>query len=75
MVKRDYVLSNIEKDDTSGSVTASSASGNGGNLIVPFKAAGASSVAAGNLSASNDIAEEFVRSWHGDHAQKKSGAR
>lgn len=60
LVKRDYVLSNIEKDDTW--VGASSASGNGGNLIVPFKAAGASSVAMGGLSASNDIAEDlYVR--------------
>ena len=36
--------------------------GNGGNLIVPFKAAGGSSVAAGSLTASNDIAEDiYVR--------------
>ncbi len=46
--KRDYILSNIEKDDT----------WKGGNLVVPFKAAGASSVAFGGLSASNDIAED-----------------
>lgn len=60
LIKRDYVLSNVEKDDTW--VGASSSSGNGGNLIVPFKAAGASSVAMGSLSASNDIAEDnFVR--------------
>jgi hypothetical protein len=60
LVKRDYVLSNVEKDDTW--VGASSATGNGGNLIVPFKAAGASSVAMGGLSASNDIAEDnYVR--------------
>jgi hypothetical protein len=60
LIKRDYVLSNIEKDDTW--VGASSATGNGGNLIVPFKAAGASSVAMGSLSASNDIAEDlYVR--------------
>lgn len=60
MVKRDYVLSKVDKDDTW--VGASGTSGNGGNLIVPFKAAGASSVAAGSLSASNDIAEDlYVR--------------
>lgn len=60
MVKRDYVLSTIEKDDTW--VGASASTGNGGNLIVPFKAAGASSIAAGSLSASNDIAEDqYVR--------------
>ena len=60
LIKRDYLLSNIEKDDTW--VGASSATGNGGNLVVPFKAAGASSVAMGSLSASNDIAEDlYVR--------------
>lgn len=60
MVKRDYLLNKVEKDDTW--IGASGASGNGGNLIVPFKAAGASSVAAGSLSASNDIAEDnYVR--------------
>jgi hypothetical protein len=58
-VRRDYLLSNIEKDD--GWVGAS-ATNNEGALIVPFKAAGASSVAAGSLSASNDIAEDtYVR--------------
>lgn len=60
LVKRDFLLSNVEKDDTW--IGASGASGNGGNLIVPFRAAGASSVAAGSLSASTDIAEEnYVR--------------
>lgn len=60
LIKRDYVLSNVEKDDTW--IGASSATGNGGNLIVPFKAAGASSIAMGSLSASNDIAEDlYVR--------------
>ncbi len=52
LIKRDYALSNVEKDDN----------WKGGNLIVPFKSAGASSVAMGGLSASNDIAEDaFVR--------------
>lgn len=60
MVKRDYLLNKVEKDDTW--IGASGASGNGGNLIVPFKAAGASSVSSGSLSASNDIAEDsYVR--------------
>ena len=60
LIKRDYVLSNVEKDDTW--IGASSATGNGGNLIVPFKAAGASSIAMGSLSESNDIAEDlYVR--------------
>lgn len=60
MVKRDFLLNKVEKDDTW--IGASGSSGNGGNLIVPFKAAGASSIAAGQLSASNDIAEDnYVR--------------
>ncbi len=61
LVKRDYLLSKIEKDD--GWIGASTGvGGNGGALIVPFKAAGASSVAAGSLSASNDISEDnYVR--------------
>ena len=59
-VKHDYLLSNVEKDD--GWIGASGATGNGGNLIVPFKAAGASSVAYGQLSASTDIAQDnYVR--------------
>lgn len=56
LVKRDYVLKNINKDD--GWVGASNSSGNGGNLIVPFKAAYASSVLFGNLTDSTDIAED-----------------
>ncbi len=61
MVKRDYLLNKIEKDDTwIGASTG--VSGNGGSLIVPFKAAGASSVAYGGLTASNDISQDqFVR--------------
>ena len=47
-VKRDYLLSKVEKQND----------WLGGNLVVPFKAAGASSVAFGSLSASNDIAED-----------------
>ncbi len=60
LIKRDFLLNKVEKDDTW--IGASAASGNGGNLIVPFKAAGASSVASGSLSASNDVAEDnYVR--------------
>jgi hypothetical protein len=52
LIKRDYLLNHIEKDDT----------WKGGSLIVPFKAAGASSVSFGSLSASDDIAEDkYVR--------------
>lgn len=52
LIKRDFVLSTVDKDDN----------WKGGNLVVPFKAAGASSVAFGGLSASNDIAEDkYIR--------------
>ena len=52
MVKRDFVLNNVDKDD----------SWKGGNLVVPFKAAGASSIASGGLSSSTDIAQDqYVR--------------
>ena len=47
-VKRDYILQNIEKDNN----------WKGGTLIVPFKAAGASSVSFGSLTADSDIAED-----------------
>lgn len=51
-IKRDYLLSKIEKDNN----------WLGGNLVVPFKAAGASSVAFGSLTGSTDIAEDnYVR--------------
>lgn len=60
LVKRDFLLNKIEKDDTW--IGASGSTGNGGNLIVPFKAAGASSVSYGQLTASNDVAEDnYVR--------------
>lgn len=59
-VKRDYLLSKIEKDD----------SWLGGNLVVPFKAAGASSVAFGSLTASTDIAEDkYVRGGVSGHKE------
>lgn len=47
-VKRDYVFSTVEHDEN----------WKGGNLVVPFKAAGASSIASGSLSDSTDIAED-----------------
>lgn len=59
LIKRDFLLSKVDKDD--GWLGASSTN-NEAALIVPFKAAGASSVAFGSLSASNDIAEDnYVR--------------
>lgn len=58
-VQRDFLLSKIDKDD--GWLGASSTN-NEAALIVPFKAAGASSVAFGSLSAANDISEDkYIR--------------
>jgi len=52
LVKRDYLLTNIEKKDDWKT----------GDLIVPFKGAGASSIRFGSLSDENDIAEDkYVR--------------
>jgi hypothetical protein len=52
LMKRDWFLSNVEKDNE----------WLGGNLIVPFKGAGASSVRFGQLTASNNIArDKYVR--------------
>lgn len=52
IIKRDFILSNVEKDD----------SWKGGKIIVPFKAAGASSIKMGGLTAANDVAEDkYVR--------------
>lgn len=48
LIKHDYVLKNVEKDEN----------WKGGNLVVPFLGAGASSFSAGALTASNDIAED-----------------
>lgn len=59
-IKRDYLLTKIEKQND----------WLGGNLVVPFKAAGASSVAFGSLSASNDIAEDtYVRGGVSGHKE------
>lgn len=59
-VKRDYLLSNVEKDNN----------WLGGTLVVPFKAAGASSVAFGSLSGSTDIAEDsYVRGSVSGHKE------
>lgn len=52
LIKRDYVLQRVEKDN----------GWKGGTLPVPFKAAGASSVKFGGLTAENDIAEDkYIR--------------
>lgn len=59
-VKRDYLLSKVEKKND----------WLGGNLVVPFKAAGASSVAFGSLTASTDIGEDkYVRGGVAGHKE------
>lgn len=51
-IKRNWVIQNVERDD----------SWKGGDLVVPFRGARASSVAFGSLTDSTDIAEEvYVR--------------
>lgn len=60
LVKRDYILTHVDKDD----------SWLGGDLIVPFKAGGASSVSFGSLTAANDIAEDtYVRGKVSGHKE------
>lgn len=60
LLKRDYILSNIEKDDK----------WKGGKLIVPFKAAGASSVKMGGLTGATDISEDkYVRGSIDDYKE------
>jgi hypothetical protein len=52
MIKRDYLLTKVEKDN----------GWKGGTLPVPFKGATASSIAFGQLSSSSDVAEDkYVR--------------
>ena len=54
MIKRDWVLTNVEKDD----------SWKGGRLITPFEGACASSIEFGQLPDSSDISEyEYVRGY------------
>jgi len=48
LIKRNWFLQNVEKDD----------SWAGSNIIVPFKAAGASSITFGGLTAASDISED-----------------
>lgn len=60
LIKRDYILQNIQKDN----------SWKGGKIIVPFKAAGASSVKMGGLTAANDIGEDqYVRGSIDDYKE------
>jgi len=60
VVKRDYVLKTVEKDDK----------WKGGKLIVPFKGAGASSVAFGKLTAASDIGQsKYVRGSIDDYIE------
>lgn len=60
MLKRDYVLQKIEKND----------GWKGGELIVPFKGAGASSIEFGQLPASTDISSDvYVRGSITDYVE------
>lgn len=60
IIKRDYVLKTVEKDDK----------WKGGKLIVPFKGAGASSIEFGSLTASSDIAQStYVRGSIDDYIE------
>jgi len=60
LIKRDYILSNSQKDD----------GWKGGKLIVPFKGSGASSVRMGKLTASNDVAQDqYVRGSIDDYVE------
>lgn len=60
MIQRDWLLTNVEKDN----------SWLGGQLIVPFVGAGASSVEFGALAASNDVSEDsFVRGTIASYAE------
>jgi len=60
LIKRDYILTNVKKDDN----------WKGGKLIVPFKASGASSIRMGGLTASNDISEDiYVRGSIDDYVE------
>lgn len=64
IVRRGYLLSNIERDDdwTGAGGTGGQAGATNSNYVVKFKGAGASSVSYGQLSASNDIAQDkYVR--------------
>lgn len=59
-VKRDYFLNKVEKDNN----------WKGGKIIVPFKAAGASSVKFGGLTDSTDIAKDkFIRGSIDDYQE------
>lgn len=60
MIKRDYFLSNLEIDNK----------WKGGKLIVPFKAAGASSIKMGGLTDASDIAQDqYVRGSIDDYKE------
>ncbi len=64
LIKRNWLIQNVEKDDT----------WLGGKLIVPFKAAGASSVKFGGLTTSSDIAEDNYQRGSVDDYQEIWGS-
>jgi hypothetical protein len=60
LIKRDYILTNVPKDEN----------WKGGNLVVPFKRAGATSVTFGGLTSSSDIAQsDYQRGGVSDYIE------
>lgn len=60
LIKRDYILSNVQKDQN----------WKGGKIIVPFKGAGASSIKMGGLTAASDISQDqYVRGEIADYKE------
>ena len=60
LIKRDYILTNVKKDNK----------WKGGKIPVPFKANGASSVKLGSLTASSDIAQsKYIRGYLQDYRE------
>lgn len=60
IIKRDYILTTVEKDD----------GWKGGKMPVPFKGAGASSVKFGGLTASSDISQsQYIRGSIDDYTE------
>ena len=60
LIKRDYILTNCEKDNT----------WTGGQIIVPFKSTGASSIKLGGLTGQSDIAQsKYVRGSIDDYKE------
>lgn len=64
LIKRNWVLQNVERDDSWG----------GGKIIVPFEAASASSIAFNALTSANDISEDQLVRGSIDNYQEVWGS-